>query len=160
MQRQLVQWVGRRCCAAGYDGRAAARLHRLGNLLCFQAILSVMKKIRCRWLFCRRRFRPARADFRLRFYQQHERRARDEQDAGGDEGGLVSAFAQRILARLKEHLRQAAQGKPAHAPRGEEDAVVHAEADVGLMGFTYCKSVGRMRRSNRFRPAFPFVVQQ
>ena len=24
-QRQSVQWVGRRCCAAGYDGRAAAR---------------------------------------------------------------------------------------------------------------------------------------
>jgi len=23
-QRQSVQWVGRRCCAAGYDGRASA----------------------------------------------------------------------------------------------------------------------------------------
>jgi hypothetical protein len=28
-QRQSVQWVGRRCCAAGYDGRAAARPYRL-----------------------------------------------------------------------------------------------------------------------------------
>jgi hypothetical protein len=26
-----VQWVGRRCCAAGYDGRAATRPSRLGN---------------------------------------------------------------------------------------------------------------------------------
>jgi len=28
-QRQSVQWVGRRCCAARYDGRAAARPYRL-----------------------------------------------------------------------------------------------------------------------------------
>jgi hypothetical protein len=28
-----VQWVGRRCCAAGYDGRAAARPYRLGYVL-------------------------------------------------------------------------------------------------------------------------------
>jgi len=28
-QRQSVQWVGRRCCAAVYDGRAAARPYRL-----------------------------------------------------------------------------------------------------------------------------------
>jgi hypothetical protein len=28
-QRQSVQRVGRRCCAAGYDGRAAARPYRL-----------------------------------------------------------------------------------------------------------------------------------
>jgi hypothetical protein len=28
-QRQSVQWVGRRCCAAGYAGRAAARPYRL-----------------------------------------------------------------------------------------------------------------------------------
>src|ERR1035437_4027472 len=38
-QRQSVQWVGRRCllaiyrsCAAGYDGRAATRPYRLGNV--------------------------------------------------------------------------------------------------------------------------------
>jgi hypothetical protein len=28
-QRQSVQWVGRRCCAAGYVGRAATRPYRL-----------------------------------------------------------------------------------------------------------------------------------
>src|ERR1019366_7696227 len=28
-QRQSGQWVGRRCCAAGYDGRAATRPYRL-----------------------------------------------------------------------------------------------------------------------------------
>ena len=28
-QRQSVQWVGRRCCAAGYDSRAATRPYRL-----------------------------------------------------------------------------------------------------------------------------------
>jgi hypothetical protein len=31
-QRQSVQWVGRRCGAAGYDGRAATRPYRLGNV--------------------------------------------------------------------------------------------------------------------------------
>jgi hypothetical protein len=31
-QRQSVQWAGRRCCAAGYDGRAATRPYRLGNV--------------------------------------------------------------------------------------------------------------------------------
>jgi hypothetical protein len=28
-QWKSVQWVGRRCCAAGYDGRAAAPPYRL-----------------------------------------------------------------------------------------------------------------------------------
>jgi hypothetical protein len=56
--------------------------------LCFQAILLVMGKIRFHWLFCRRRFRHDSGAFRLRFYQQRERRACDEQDAGGDEGGF------------------------------------------------------------------------
>ena len=31
-QRQSVSWVGRRCCAAGDDGRAATRPYRLGNV--------------------------------------------------------------------------------------------------------------------------------
>jgi peptide-methionine (R)-S-oxide reductase len=34
-RRQLVPWVGRRCCAAGYDGRAAARPYRRGNVPIF-----------------------------------------------------------------------------------------------------------------------------
>jgi outer membrane lipoprotein-sorting protein len=32
-QRQSVQWVGRRCCAAGYDGRAAARPYLPSSIL-------------------------------------------------------------------------------------------------------------------------------
>jgi len=34
-RRQSVPWVGRRCCAAGHDGRAAARPYRLGNVPIF-----------------------------------------------------------------------------------------------------------------------------
>ena len=32
-QRQSVQWVGRRCCAAGYDGRAAVRSYLPSSIL-------------------------------------------------------------------------------------------------------------------------------
>jgi prepilin-type N-terminal cleavage/methylation domain-containing protein len=45
-QRQSVQWVGRRCCAAGYDGRAAARPYLLAftliELLVVIAIMGVL----------------------------------------------------------------------------------------------------------------------
>jgi peptide-methionine (R)-S-oxide reductase len=34
-RRQSVPWVGRRYCAAGHDGRAAARPYRLGNVPIF-----------------------------------------------------------------------------------------------------------------------------
>ena len=45
-QRQSVQWVGRRCCAAGYDGRAAARPYLLAftliELLVVIAIMGIL----------------------------------------------------------------------------------------------------------------------
>src|SRR5262245_28696327 len=60
--------------------------------------------------------------FRLRrFDQKRERRAHQEQRTRSDKAGIKAA------ALRFEHLLQAAQDKPTHAPGREEQAVVNAE---------------------------------